>query len=143
MQFPRRTSVHSAFTCTDSQYIWTGDPLVDANTGIVTGTDGSGVPDRWWVVSLDQSGPLGMGLSAKDTSSRRVTLLLDWYADDHWLVHAYVSLSGEMLSDLIRSTGFARGANKLLDKAYLSTITENAAWRGVPRAISASATGSF
>ena len=143
MQVPRQTSFHTAFTCNDSQYIWTPDSLVDANAGIVAGTDGSGVPDRLWVVSLNQSGPLGMGQSAKYTSSRRVTPLSDWYADDHWLVHAYVSFSGEVLSDLLRSTGFATGANNLLEKAYLSAITENAAWRGGPRAISVSATVSF
>ncbi len=143
MQFPRQPSFHTAFTCNDSQYIWTPDSLVDANPGIVAGTDGSGVPDRLWVVSLNQSGPLGMGQSAKYTSSRRVTPLSDWYADDHWLVHASVSFSGEVLSDRLRSTGFSIGANNLLDKAYLSAIPENKAWRGAPRAISVSATVSF
>ena len=58
-------------------------------------------------------------------------------------MHAYVSFSGEVLSDLLRPTGFATGANNLLDKAYLSAITENAAWCGGPRAISVSATVSF
>ena len=117
--------------------------IVDANPGIVAGTDGSGGPERLWVVSLNQSGPLGMGQSAKYTLSRRVTPLSDWYADDHWLVHAYVSFSDEVLSDLLRSTGFATGANNLLDSAYLSAITENAESRGAPRAISVSATVSF
>jgi len=141
--FPRRKSVHTGFTGNDSQYVWTGDPLVDANSGIVAGTDGSRVPDRLWVVLLDQSGPLGMGLTAKYTLSRRVIVLSDWYADDHRLVHAYVSFSSEVLSDLLRSTGFAIGANNLLDKPYLSTITENGARRGAPQSISVSATVSF
>ncbi len=82
VQLPRQTSFYTAFTFNDSQYIGTGDPLVDADQGIVAGTDVTGVPDRLWVVSLDRSGPLGMGLSAKYTSSRRVSLLSDWYADD-------------------------------------------------------------
>ena len=82
----------------------------------MAGTDVTGVPDRLWVVSLDRSGPLGTGLSAKYTSSRRVSLRSDWYADDYWLVDAYVSFSGEALSELLRSTEFAIVANNLLDK---------------------------
>ena len=96
-----------------------------------------------WVVSLDRSGPLGTGLTAKYTSSRRVSLTADWYADDYWLVDAYVRFSGEALSELLRSTEFPIVANNLLDKAYLSAITENAAWLGAPRTISMTATISF
>ena len=109
----------------------------------MAGTDVTGVPDRLWVVSLDRSGPLGVGLSAKYTSSRRVSLRSDWYADAYWLVDAYVSFSGEALSDLLRSTEFSLVANNLFDKAYLSAITENAAWLGAPRTISMTATVSF
>ena len=140
---PQRASFYTAFTFNDSAYIGTGDPLVDASQGLVAGTDVTGVPDRLWVVSLDRSGPLGMGLTAKYTSSRRVSLQSDWYADAYWLVDAYVSFSGESLSELLRSTEFAIVANNLLDKAYLSAITENAAWLGAPRTISMTATVSF
>ena len=143
VQMPRQTSFYTALTFNDSEYIGSGDPLVDANQGIVAGTDVTGVPDRLWVVSLDRSGPVGMGLSAKYTSSRRVSLRSDWYADAYWLVDAYVSFSGEALSDLLRSTEFTIVANNLLDKAYLSAITENAAWLGAPRTISMTATVSF
>ena len=143
VQMPQRTSFYTAFTLNDSEYIGTGDPLVDASQGLVAGTDVTGVPDRLWVVSLDRTGPLGMGLTGKYTSSRRVSLRSDWYADAYWLVGAYVSFSGEALSDLLRSTEFAIVANNLLDKAYLSAITENAAWLGAPRTISMTATVSF
>ena len=143
VQMPRQTSFYTAFTFNDSKYIGSGDPLVDANQGIVAGTDVTGVPDRLWVVSLDRSGPLGVGLSTKYTSSRRVSLRSDWYADAYWLVDAYVSFSGEALSDLLRSTEFSIVANNLFDKAYLSAITENAAWLGAPRTISMTATVSF
>ena len=78
-----------------------------------------------------------MGLTAKYTSRRRVSLTTDWYAD------AYVSFSGEAVSDLLRSTEFTIVANNLLDKAYLSAITENAAWLGAPRTISMTAAVSF
>ena len=143
MPLPQRTSFYTAFTFNDSVYIGTGDPLVDASQGLVAGTDVTGVPDRLWVVSLDRTGPLGMGLTAKYTSSRRVSLRSDWYADAYWLVDAYVSFSGEALNDLLRSTEFAIVANNLFDKAYLSAITENAAWLGAPRTISMTATVSF
>ena len=143
VQMPQRTSFYTAFTLNDSAYIGTGDPLVDASQGLVAGTDVTGVPDRLWVVSLDRTGPLGMGLSAKYTSSRRVSLRSDWYADAYWLVDAYVSFSGEALGELLRSTEFAIVANNLLDKAYLSAITENAAWLGAPRTISMTATVAF
>ena len=133
VQLPQRTSFYTAFTFNESEYIGTGDPLVDASQGLVAGTDVTGVPDRLWVVSLDRTGPLGMGLTAKYTSSRRVSLRSD----------AYVSCSGRALSDLLRSTEFAIVANNLLDKAYLSAITENAAWLGAPRTISMTATVSF
>ena len=140
---PRQTAFYTAYTFNNSAYIGSGDPLVDTNQGIVAGTDVTGVPARLWVVSLDRSGPLGMGLSAKYTSSRRVSLRSDWYADAYWLVDAYVSFSGEALSDLLRSTEFSIVANNLLDKAYLSAITENAAWLGAPRTVSMTATISF
>ncbi len=143
VQLPQRTSFYTAFTFNDSEYIGTGDPLVDASQGLVAGTDVTGVPDRLWVVSLDRTGPLGMGLTAKYTSSRRVNLRSDWYTDPYWLVDAYVSFSGQSLSDLLRSTEFAIVANNLLDKAYLSAITENAAWLGAPRTVSMTATVSF
>ena len=143
VQLPRRTAFYTALTFNDSQYIGTGDPLVDANQGLVAGTDVTGVPARLWVLSLDHSGPVGGGLTAKYTSSRRVSLTADWYADAYWLVDAYVSFSGEGLSDLLRSTEFAIVANNLLDQAYLSAITENAAWLGAPRTISMTATVSF
>ena len=90
-----------------------------------------------------RSGPLGIGLTAKYTSSRCVSLRSDWYADPYRLVDAYVSFSGEALSELLRSTEFAIVANNLLDKAYLSAITENAAWLGAPRTVSMTATVSF
>ena len=34
---PRQTSFYTAFTFNDSEYIGSGDPLVDANQGIVDG----------------------------------------------------------------------------------------------------------
>ena len=64
-------------------------------------------------------------------------------ADAYWVADAYVNFSGEALSDLLRSTEFSIVANNLLDKAYLSAITENAAWLGAPRTISMTATVSF
>ena len=138
-----RTSLYSALTLNDSKYVGTDDPLVDASQGIVPGTDVTGVPPRLWVLSLDRTGPLGGGLSAKYTASRRVSLTADWETDAYWTVDAYVSFQGEALSDVFRSTEFSIVANNLLDTPYLSAITENAAWLGAPRTISMTATVSF
>ena len=117
--------------------------MVDANQNIMPGTDVTGVPDRLWVVSLARSGPLSAGISAKYTSARRISLVADWYTDDYWLMDAYVVFSGEVLSDLLRSTTFELVANNLLDEAYLSAITENAAWLGAARSVSMTVTFSF
>ena len=143
LRLPSQMAFYTAFTVNDSEYLGSGDPLVDANQGIAAGTDVTGVPDRLWVISLDRSGPLGAGLTAKYTSARRVSLSADWYADAYWLVDAYLSFSGEAVSDLLRSTEFSIVTNNLLDKPYLSAITENAAWLGAPRTVSMTATISF
>ena len=111
--------------------------------GTLPGTDVTGVPDQLWVVSVDRSGPLSTGLSAKYTAARRVSLTTDWYSDAYWIVDAYVSLSGESLGRLFRSTEFSLVANNLFDQTYLSAITENAAWLGARRTISMTATITF
>ncbi|MXY08583.1 MAG: TonB-dependent receptor, partial [Rhodothermaceae bacterium] len=74
---------------------------------------------------------------------RRVSLTTDWYADAYWIVDAYVSLLGETLGQLFRSMEFSLVANNLFDEAYLSAITENAAWLGAPRTISMTTTITF
>ena len=141
---PGRMSLYSALTFNDSEYIGTGDPLVDTSLGIVPGEDVTGVPPRLWVISLDRDGPMwAAGLSAKYTGSRRVSLTAPWYTDTYWTADAYVSLRGDALSDLLRSTEFSLVANNLSDTAYLSAITENAAWLGAPRTVSMSVTVSF
>ena len=143
LQLPLQTAFYTALTFNDSEYIGTDDPLVDANQGIVQGADVPGVPDRLWVLSLDRTGPLGGGLSAKYTSARRVSLTADWYADSYWIVDAYIRFAGDALSELLRSTEFSIVANNLLNEAYLSAVTENAAWLGAPRTVSMTATVSF
>ena len=143
VRMPQQISFYTAYTFNDSEYIGSGDPLVDESQNIVAGTDVTGVPDRLWVVSLDRTGPFRTGLTAKYTSSRRVSLTADWYTDAYWLVDAYVSFSGEALGPLLRSTEFSLVANNLLDRAYLSAITENAAWLGASRTVSMTATVSF
>ena len=143
VQLPHKVSLYSAYTRNNSTYIGSGDAVVDTNQGTLPGTDVTGVPDQLWVVSVDRSGVLSTGLSAKYTASRRVSLVTDWYSDAYWIVDAYVSLSGESLGRLFRSTEFSVVANNLLDQTYLSAITENAAWLGAPRTISMTATITF
>ena len=143
VQMPHQLSLYTAFTLNNSEYVGSGDALVDANQNIMPGTDVTGVPDRLWVISLDRAGPLNAGISAKYTSPRRVSLVADWYTDEYWMVDAYLTFSGDVLSELLRSTEFSLVANNLLDEAYLSAITENAAWLGASRSVSMTVTFSF
>ena len=115
---PGRTSFYTAYTFNDSQYVDTGEALVDASQNIEPDTDVTGVPDRLWVLLLDRSGPLGMGISDKYTSSRRVSLTADWYADAYWLADAYLTFSVDGLADRFKSTEVSLVANNLFDASY-------------------------
>ena len=143
VQMTGRTTFYTAYTRNDSVYVGTGDPLVDASQNIVPGSDVAGVPDTLWVLSLDRSGPLGMGLTGKYTSARRVSLTTGWYADAYWLVDAYLRFSLESVSERLASAAVSIVANNLLDKSYLAAIVENAAWLGAPRTISMNMSVSF
>ena len=143
VRLPQQMSFYTAATFNGSEYVGSGDPLVDASQNIAAGTDVTGVADKLWVVSLDRTGPLRTGLTAKYTSPRRVSLTADWKTEAYWLADAYVSLAGEALGPMLRSTEFSIVANNLFDKAYLSAITENAAWLGAPRTVSMTVTVSF
>ena len=143
VQMPGRTSFYTAYTSNDSQYVGTGDAMVDASQNIQPGTDVPGVPARLWVLSLDRSGPLEIGISGKYTSSRRVSLTADWHADAYWLVDAYLTFSVDGLTDRFESVQVSLVANNLLDTSYLSSIVENAAWLGSPRTISMNMSLSF
>ena len=57
VRMPQQISFYTAGTLNDSEYIGSGDPLVDESQNIVAGTDVTGVPDKLWVVSLDRTGP--------------------------------------------------------------------------------------
>ena len=143
VRLPYQVSLYSAYTNNSSEYIGSGDSQVDAEQGTVEGSVVAGVPDQLWVFTVDKSGPVGFGFSAKYTSRRRVSLVADWYADAYWMVDAYATFSGEALGQIFRSTNFSVVAHNLFDVAYLSAITENAAWLGGPRTISLSATLTF
>lgn len=143
VQLPGRASFYTAWTLNDSEYVGTGDALVDAAQNIQSGTAVTGVPDRLWVLSLDRTGPLGMGISAKYTSARRVSLVRDWYAGAYWLADAYLTFSVESLTDRFRSAEVSLVANNLFNTSYLAAIVENAAWLGAPRTISMNMSVSF
>ena len=114
VQMPGRTSFYTACTFNDSQYVDTGEALVDASQNIEPGTDVTGVPDRLWVLSLDRPGPLGMSISDKYTSSRRVSLTADWYADAYWLVDAYLTFSVDGLGGPLQVDGGVAGREQPL-----------------------------
>ena len=143
VQLPGRTSFYTAWTLNDSEYVGTGDAQVDAAQNIRPGSAVTGVPDRLWVLSLDRTGPLGMGISAKYTSARRISLVTDWHADAYWLTDAYLTFSVESLTDRFGAAQVSLVANNLFDASYLAAIVENAAWLGAPRTISMNMSVSF
>ena len=143
VKLPWQLSLYTSYAYNSSEYIGSGDPLLDESQNIVPGSDVTGVPGRLAVVSVDRLAPLRMGLSAKYTSARRVSLTTDWYADAYWLLDAYVGFSAEALGHLFRSTEFSFVVHNLLNQAYLSSITENAAWLGAARTVALTMTFSF
>ena len=138
------TSLYTAWTRNDADYVGSGDPAVDAAQGIVSGMAVTGVPETLWVVSLDHAGDvLSVGASAKYTDSRSVTLDEAWIAPDYWLVDAYLTFGLGALHERLAGAEASLVANNLLDHAYLSTISAQGAFLGAPRTVSMNLTVSF
>ena len=138
------TSLYSAWTRNDATYLGAGDPLVSAAQGITPGSPVVGVPDTLVVFSADHTGdPVAAGISAKYTSARTITLDGSWSADPYWLLDAYFRWSAGRISPRLSGLEVALVGNNLLDRAYLATITGQAAFIGAPRTVSLNVTASF
>ena len=127
-------SVYGAFTSLDSVYKGSGNSAVDAENGIFAGNDVTGIPETMWVVSVDYTNDtITAGLSAKSTGERAVNTANSWYADEYTLLDAYVSVSGERLSESL--SGFRLHAQifNLADERYEGVVSSNAIWLGAPR----------
>ena len=138
------TSLYTAWTRNDATYVGTGDPLVAAAQGITPGSPVVGVPRTLIVFSADHTGdPVAAGISAKYTAARNVTLDGSWSADPYWLLDAYFRWSAGRISPRLSGLEVALVGNNLLDRAYLATITGQAAFLGAPRTVSLNVTASF
>jgi iron complex outermembrane receptor protein len=73
------------------------------------------------------------GVSVKNTGERAVNTSNTWYTDDYTLVDAYLSVSGEAISDSL--SGFRLHAQifNVTDERYEGVVSSNAIWLGAPR----------
>ena len=127
-------SLYGAFTALDAEYKGSGDSAVDAENGIFAGNDVAGIADTMAVLSLDYSTDrIDAGVSVKNTGERAVNTSNTWYTDDYTLVDAYLSVSGEAISDSL--SGFRLHAQifNVTDERYEGVVSSNAIWLGAPR----------
>lgn len=144
LRLTEATSLYSAWTRNDATYVGTGDPLVSAAQGIRSGSQVVGVPPTLLVVSADHGGePVAAGISAKYTAARNITLDGSWSADPYWLVDAYFRWSAGRISPRLQGLEISLIGNNLFDRAYLATISGQAAFIGAPRIVSLNVTASF
>ncbi|MHA7816181.1 MAG: TonB-dependent receptor domain-containing protein [Pseudohaliea sp.] len=134
-------SLYSAYTYSDSTYVGTGDPAVDAGLGVVPGNDVVGIPDQQLVVSLDwRRDNLLAGISSKYTGDRPVRLDNSWVAGDYITTDVYLTLFGESGMGTVSGWSVTLLVNNAFDESYLGGIAGEGAWIGAPRTVSASFT---
>ena len=127
-------SLYGAFTALDAEYKGTGDSAVDAENGIFAGNDVAGIAETMAVLSLDYSADrIDAGVSVKNTGERAVNTGNTWYTDDYTLVDAYLSVSGEAISDSLAGFRLHAQIFNVTDERYEGVVSSNAIWLGAPR----------
>ena len=127
-------SLYGAFTALDAEYKGTGDSVVDAENGIFAGNDVTGIAETMAVLSLDYSADrIDAGVSVKNTGERAVNTGNTWYTDDYTLVDAYLSVSGEAISDSLAGFRLHAQIFNVADERYEGVVSSNAIWLGAPR----------
>ena len=127
-------SLYGAFTALDAEYKGTGDSAVDAENGIFAGNDVTGIAETMAVLSLDYSADrIDAGVSVKNTGERAVNTGNTWYTDDYTLVDAYLSVSGEAISDSLAGFRLHAQIFNVTDERYEGVVSSNAIWLGAPR----------
>ena len=127
-------SLYGAFTALDAEYKGTGDSAVDAENGIFAGNDVTGIAETMAVLSLDYSADrIDAGVSVKNTGERAVNTSNTWYTDDYTLVDAYLSVSGEAISDSLAGFRLHAQIFNVADERYEGVVSSNAIWLGAPR----------
>ena len=139
-------SLYSAYTYNGSSYIGTGDPALDALTGIVPGRQVAGVPENMFVVSadFDRDNFFG-GVSAKYVDDREVYGFSDGFTMPSYTVaDLYAGVRGEAISDRLTGLEFLITVNNLFDERYLGTHDFNSgAWLGAARTTVLTVTADF
>lgn len=136
--------VYAAYTYTDSVYLGSGDPAVDAIIGLVPGNKVAGIPENQFVVSFDWSTDVAYaGVSAKLTGDRQVNAANTWTAESYTITDVYAGYDFDKLGYGISNLRVSLVVNNLFDEEYLGTIAQNAAWIGGPRTYGVSAVFDF
>ena len=127
-------SAYVAWTMNESEYIGSGDSLVDGELGITPGATVVNMPEDMFVISLDWENEfVRIGATAKFTGERYVDFSNTWLASDYALVDVYAAVNGEAISPAWSSVDARFTINNLLDESYLGGISSGGAWIGAPR----------
>lgn len=137
-------TLYGSYTYIDASYNGTGDPLVDAAVGIIPGNRVTGIAENMFVISADWSdGPFRAGVSGKYTGDRFVDIGNTFTAEGYTMVDAYIGVSGEEISGLLKGLDLSLVVNNLLDEDYLGGISGGGAWVGAPRTVVFTLTADF
>lgn len=128
--------LYLSYTNNTSEYIGTGDALVDAAVGITPGNSVSGIPETMYVTGVDfNRGPFSMGVSAKYTDERYVNLSNTWQTDSYTLTDMYVTYRPMEVPGFMRGLEMSLTMNNVTDEDYLGGISGGGAWIGAPRTV--------
>ena len=137
-------SLYGSYTYNDAEVLGTGDPSLDAATGVFAGNAVPGIPENMGVVSLDwMDGPFTAGFSAKWVDDRFVNRANTWVADSYTEADLYLGASGEVLSSDLSNIDFRLTVNNVFDGDWLAGISGEGAWLSAPRTVVFTATADF
>lgn len=137
-------SAYASYTNIDATYNGTGDPLVDAAVGIVSGNKVTGIADDMFVAALDYNdGTFRAGVSGKYTGDRFVDVANTFVAEGYFAADAYIGVSGGAVSELLSGVDLSLVVNNVFDEDYLGGISGGGAWIGAPRTVVFTATMDF
>lgn len=123
-----------SYTNNSSQYLGTGDPLVDSAVGIVPGNDVVNMPETMFNVSGDwQRGAFRAGFNTKFTDDRFVDVANTWTAESYTVTDIYIGYAPQNLPSMLNGLNVNFVVNNVADKSYLGGISGGGAWIGAPR----------
>ena len=137
-------SLYASYTFIDATYRGSGDDLADAALGLLPGNKVTGIPENMFVISADYTdGWFRAGVSGKHTDDRPVNVTGTFIAPSFFNADAYIGVTGEAISEVLKQVDFNLTVNNLFDEDYLGGISGGGAWIGAPRTWVLSATLDF